>query len=186
MFGEAARTGAGRTAFVCGVSLALNDKCSVLFLYREYTNGFDNVHGSGFGDNGDTRNETGAYTGIACDPFPWLRIRAYYDQFRHPAPTTLTPFPAAGDDLLLNAEVELTRAVTIVARYSVKRSEAKGEGRDAWNREIHPVSERILYRWRLGGTFHPLRRLALGTRFEFSRVERDGRSEGRGMLCTRM
>lgn len=155
LFAETAWNDAGAPAWIAGARVSPVSALSLLFLYRSYDPGYDNMMAAGFGENGSTRNERGAYAGFFFEPHPACTLRGYVDLFRHPAPGFLAPFAARGEEYLFTAEVRLTRATVLRARVSRRAAETRVPAGDPWGRTIDLVSLDRKTRLQWGIEFSP-------------------------------
>jgi hypothetical protein len=156
-------------ACLVGTRLVLGPALSCLFLYRSYDPEYDNLFAAGFGDNGTTRNEQGAYAGIFFAPHPNFALRGYVDFYRHPAPGALAPCALRGGEYHLNAEIRLTRAATLRARFNRRIAETRVPGVDPLGRTIDRLSSEGKTRIQWGMDFSPGGGWELQNRFEWVR-----------------
>ncbi len=181
LFGEWA-SGGNRSAFIAGTGIEVGSRFSALLVFRNYSAGYDNLYANGFGDNGDTRNELGAYAGIALQPLSWLSIHAYYDQFRHPGPGTLAKFPISGSEVMIDAIAAITPRVDVGARFTSKSTGVSLSMQDERGRELREEGIRSQIRWRLGTSVRFEKGYEFKTRSEFTRVSVRPRGDERGYL----
>ncbi len=95
LFGELSANGAGRHAFVQGLSLKPASRLMLNMLYRNYSPGYTSLHGKGPGMSSGTENEEGLlgnfsfeaakhlYITGGCDitRYPWLKYRCSAPSF---------------------------------------------------------------------------------------------------------
>jgi hypothetical protein len=179
LFGE--RAGGGdRIAFLAGAGIEAGTRFAALLVFRNYSAGYDNLYANGFGDNGDTRNELGAYAGLAFQPLSWLSIHAYYDQYRHPGPGTLAKFPLAGSEVMVDASAAITPRLALSARFTSKSADVSLSAQDVRGRESREEGTRSQIRWRLGTSIHFDMGYEFKTTIEFTGVSVRPGSDERG------
>lgn len=181
LFGESARGGGGN-ALVAGAGIEPGRLFSALLVFRSYSPGYDNLYANGFGDNGDTRNEQGAYAGLALQPLSWLSIRAYYDQFRRPGPGTFAQFPVAGDELMVDAGASFASRMNVTARFTAKSVGVPIITHEENGRESRAEGERTQLRWRFGSSVRFDGGTEFRTRFELTNVSIRPGADERGIL----
>lgn len=181
LFSEYAQGGNGN-ALVAGVGIEPGPRFSALLVFRNYSTGYDNLYANGFGDNGDTRNEQGAYAGLALQPMSWLSIHAYYDQFRRPGPGTLAKFPLSGSEGMVDAGMEITSRVNVALRFTTKSTGVSVSTKDEWGRELREEGTRRQVRWRVGSSVRFDRGYEMRARFELTDVSIRPGGDDRGCL----
>lgn len=110
IFGEVAQDYKRARAGVGGIVINPSPETNVALLAHFYPRDFKTFHGSGFSANGGNNvNESGFYCGLTVRPASWLDINAYWDQFIVPWRTTNGLFPSKGNELMVQAELNLSR-----------------------------------------------------------------------------
>ncbi len=182
-FGEIARSQNKAMAGVAGVSFGLGKKGSILFLYRDYSSGFKNMHAGGFGEHDDTNNERGLDAGIQLTPLRWITVSASIDHFHFPSGTYLIPLPSSGRDLLVQADVSLNPRLDLSGRYSTKLHEERSPVLDLFGRDSRFTIDREERHLRLTAVYQAGPDLRLKIRLEGSALQQTGLSSGeRGIL----
>jgi hypothetical protein len=180
---ESASTAAGSRATAVAATLRLNTMGSLLLAFRSYDPDFDNLHASGFSDNGETRNERGVWCGVDADPFPWLKLHCWYDQFIHPWPTALTPLPVHGNEATLTGEMDVSRRTTLALRYSNKSVEQVVVSNDAFARKGREIRVTTRDRWSCTMSYRAGSRLTLSSRLAYTIVTGGGSARQEGYLA---
>ena len=170
VFAEGTVMTGGSHAVVTGTLIHAGPACTFAAVFRNYSPGFDNPRGAGFGDNAETRNERGTYFGGVWDATSSLRVSAYFDQYRHPAPSENTPIPVAGDEAVIDFHHEPATGISLDGRFSVARSGTCIKGEDAWGREIRQEARCERCRWKGGAGFRIGRHVSLSPQIECDHV----------------
>jgi hypothetical protein len=114
IFGEAGQDYKKARAGVLGIVMNPGKETDIVVLARFYPSDFKSFHGSGFSENGGNDvNESGLYCGLTIRPASWLNINAYWDQYRFPWRTVSAMFPSGGNELMIRAELNLSRRASI-------------------------------------------------------------------------
>ena len=174
---ERASTGNGAKAFDVETTMRVSDFGTFLLVVRSYDPDFDNLYASGFGDNGDTRNEKGTWCGFEGSPFPWVRLRCWYDQFFHPWPTALMPVPAHGSNVTVNVEADAAMRTTIALRFSCRSVDDVTVSADELGRRSRDIVVEQQNKYSCAVTFSPGSRISIASRIAYTVVS--GGSAGR-------
>ncbi|MCL1821198.1 MAG: helix-hairpin-helix domain-containing protein [Prolixibacteraceae bacterium] len=124
-YGEAAVSRSGGVALLQGVDTRLHDQLYLSLLFRHYEKDYHTTWGNGFGEGGNTINETGFYAGFKILPIPKISISAYTDWFRSPWLNYATIGPSAGHDFLFQTDFRPTRKLSGYIRLKTKIKESK-------------------------------------------------------------
>lgn len=124
-YGEAAVSRSGGFALLQGIDARLHDQFNVTMLFRHYEKDYHATWGNGFGEGGNTANETGFYAGFKILPVPKVAISAYADWFQSPWLNYATIGPTSGHDFLVHADIRPTRKLTGYIRLKTKTKESK-------------------------------------------------------------
>ncbi len=165
-FVEAARSEAGGLAMLGGGVIRFSNEVHASVAYRDYSTSFHNPHAAGFGEYGDVTNERGFYFGVDASPARWLRIRTYVDQFARPWRTSTIPFPSKGYDLFVQADVDVSQRLNLLARAGTKTTSSAETYEDAGERENRILDDRRQHRVRLHAVYHVNRQLSVAGRVE--------------------
>jgi competence ComEA-like helix-hairpin-helix protein len=99
LFGEAGRTGNGATGLISGIEIASGFNTDLVFSYRKYSSRFQSIFGGSFAEqSGIPRNEEGFYAGLRHQLTESIRVSAFFDQFRFPAPRFRVNQSSSGRD----------------------------------------------------------------------------------------
>ncbi len=171
IFGEAARSQSGAIAGVGGIQIVLGKPVSLIFLYRNYPENFTPVHSFGFGEsNGNTRNETGFYTGLSLNPFSGLSVNLYFDQFRFPYRTYYNPVPTTGNDFLADANLFIKKGFMVSLKIKNKNKEERIITSDEEGRQMGVIDNRNQFNLRCGFVYDFSGKFLIGSRAEFTNV----------------
>ncbi|HEX7574655.1 MAG TPA: hypothetical protein VF514_16330, partial [Bacteroidota bacterium] len=94
--GECAFMTGGAHALASCMTLVSVSGQMLMIRFRDYQPAYDNLHASGEGDNGETRNERGVSAVLRLIPSRGIRLQCYVDAFEHPWPYTRTSIPRRG------------------------------------------------------------------------------------------
>ncbi len=115
-YGESAIDLNGNWAHVHGMLVGLGKNLDVLSFIRKYDIGYNSLFTNGIGENSDTRNETGWYTGLNLRlDARWL-ISGYYDIFRFPWARFQVTSPGSGDEYLAELQYKPNKKTLFYAR----------------------------------------------------------------------
>jgi len=135
---------------------------SYSFLIRYYPADYINLHGSGFGESGLTKNEIGIYTGIKWKTFLGV-INLYFDQFRFPYKTYNASLPSSGYEVLFDLTSKpLSNLITrIKFKYESKEIDIKSA-------QAKQLFERQKYQLRGEFTYKVSKSINMKNRFEYA------------------
>lgn len=123
LFGEMAKSAGSGQGVVMGV-IANFGKLDVATLIRSYDRDFYSPYGFGFADlGGQCKNEIGAFVGAIYRLNRRTKLKAYFDQFRHPWRRYAQPMPTDGDDCFGQIEHHPLKGLDITVRGRVKKKE---------------------------------------------------------------
>jgi hypothetical protein len=134
--GECAFTGRGAHAFVWSLTHVSAAGQTLTVRCREYQPAYDNLHASGEGDNGETRNERGVSAVLRLLLSPGSGLECYVDAFEHPWPDTRTPIPRRGIEAAISGETAIPPGGTLSARYCRKCTYEEVTAKDPWGRDV--------------------------------------------------
>lgn len=135
VFGEAARSQNGGLGFITGVESSVGLNTELTVAYRNYAKDFQSIQGSGFGESsGQPKNEEGIYIGLRHTLNDHIRLSAYFDQFRSPAPRFGTTQPTQGFDWLGLAEMTINRDLQFYVQLRSETEDDEYEVTDEFGR----------------------------------------------------
>lgn len=134
--GECAFLKGGAHACVGSMTLVSAAGQMLMIRCRDYQPAYDNLHASGEGDNGETRNERGASAALRLLPSTGIRLECYVDAFEHPWPDARTPIPRRGIEMAMSGETVIPSGGTLSVRCARKSSYEQVAAEDAWGREV--------------------------------------------------
>ncbi|HUI65073.1 MAG TPA: hypothetical protein VL126_09540 [Bacteroidota bacterium] len=167
LFAEWAILEKRRTALSCGTTVRFSRSCTLVLAYRNYAPGYDNLHASGFSENGETRNERGLYTGVKFTPIPQFVLQWSHDQIYHCAPSLEEPLPRGATRTSLSAQIDLPLRVEASVRYSEKNSETVIRSNDSWGKTLYILGKAARRVLRCSATLPPSASVRLTTQAEF-------------------
>jgi DNA uptake protein ComE-like DNA-binding protein len=170
IFAEGAQSNNEARAAIVGSLLNLSHGTSIALLYRNYSPRFTSLHGTGFGERSDTKNERGFYVGVDMRLSRWLHVAGYLDHFRFPWRTFDNPLPTSGRDLLLQADAAFARTLDLSLRYSNKKTETIESSYDGLSRNTRLLIDRLQQKIRLTVAFRASKSLKLKGRMEATHV----------------
>lgn len=145
------------------------------FIVRDYSPNFFNLHASAFGEHGDeVKNEMGIYSAARIQILSWLRVSAYYDQFRFPQLDARTGVPGSGNEALGFVEIRLNRRCGIELCAKQKSTPELCDAADYFGRTIQQTSSRVQNNYKLTTNISALHASHLTTRLECVHVEEQG------------
>ncbi len=174
LFGEVARTPAGRYAGLAGASLDHAGGVQALLLGRRFPPSFQGPYSSTVGESGSSQNEIGVYTGLRVQVAENWQISAYVDQYRSPWLRFNVPRPSRGLDTRVVAEYEPRPWLSSSVQVRADRAEAGTERPGPHGRSLAALSveRRQTVRWQTEYAFNET--LTLRTRLQGSRVSAEG------------
>jgi len=182
IFGEAARTDNGGIGILSGSELRLINGTDIAFAYRNYSDNFQSIFGSGFGEQSSTQNEEGFYFGIQQVVGEKIQIRTYLDHFRTHAARFRNTRPTTGYDWLARVEYSPTPDLMLYAQYRFKEQEQEVESIDNFGRDIRNMSQVNRSNSRFQAEYRVLTSVRLRTRLDFVRARETINDPSYGML----
>ncbi len=124
LFGETAYDGK-TAAEIAGLEFFPVDNFAYAVSLRNYPANFINLHGFGFGESSNTKNELGFYTGIKWRTRFGL-INFYYDQYKFPYATYSNPMPSHGYEFLISLSSMPFGSVETKLRMKYEKKDVNG------------------------------------------------------------
>jgi hypothetical protein len=142
--GEYARKKTSGFAYQQKISFFLHPLFSLNFSYRNFSPYYYCPGSSTFSESGNSRNEQGFYTGILAYPFPFLKVKAYLDLYKHPWIDYRSTFPVQGTDFLLDTEWYFHKQLDLRIYFKVENELNKDSDQES---EIIKMSYATNYRF---------------------------------------
>lgn len=172
IYGEFARSQSGYIAGLGAVRFTFYKIADLVFLYRNYPEGFAPVHSFAFGEkNGNTQNERGFYTGISFRPVKGLTINAYYDQFKFPYISFFEPVPLEGNDFLTYAEYKVNNNFNIYFKFRTRHKEETRTIEDEFGRDVKKVDMKNQMTYRLGFDYDISDKIRVRSRVDYTFIK---------------
>ncbi len=124
-------------ASIFNLGLNLTENFKLIFSFRNYPRNYYNLYANGFGEQNNTQNETGFYTGMVWrNRFGVLNV--YYDLYRFPYSTFNNLFPEKGSDFLIDFYSRKFNSTQIRLKYKqeTKPEDFSGESRKTYTNSI--------------------------------------------------
>jgi hypothetical protein len=134
--GECAFMRGGAHALVWSMALVSSPGQVLMIRCRDYQPGYDNLHASGEGESGETRNERGVTAALRLLPSSGSGFECYVDAFEHPWPDTRNPIPRRGIEVTISGEAAVPPGGTLSVRCSRKSSYEQVTAKDPWGRDV--------------------------------------------------
>lgn len=180
--GECAFMRGGAHAFLWSMTLLSAGGGMLMIRCRDYQPAYDNLHASGEGDNGETRNERGVSAALRLLPSTGSRLECYVDAFEHPWPAARTPIPRRGIELIVSGEEMTLSGGTLSMRCSRKISYEEVSAKDAWGRAVRSAGTTEEDNYRCGATCRAGKCLSFSTVIEYAAAAEAGGDLLHGVL----
>jgi hypothetical protein len=180
--GECAFLKGGVHAFVWSMTLVSAAGQMLMIRCRDYQPAYDNLHASGEGDNGETRNERGASAALRLLPSTGIRLECYVDAFEHPWPDARTPIPRRGIEMTLSGETLIPSGGTLSLRFSRKSSHEQVAAEDAWGRDVRSAGKTEEDHYRCEASCRAGKSLTFSTVMEYAGASEAGGDVLHGVL----
>jgi hypothetical protein len=162
--GEAAYNGTS-IASINNLQIKFTSKLQFVTSIRNYPRNYFNLRANGFGETSGTQNEFGFYMGLRWRNDIGL-INMYFDQFKFPTSTFLTPLPSSGNEFLIDYFTRPFSKTEFRLRYKRERKEVAAK-----LNEEDLIAERLKQQFRIEVITNPSKVLRLKTRAEISFYE---------------
>ena len=177
LYGEAGLSGNGAPGVITGLETSAGDDTEFAFIWRHYDPSFQSLFGNSFSElSGSPANEEGWYLGVRHRLGATLRISAFFDQFRFPAPHFRMRRPGVGHEWLGLIEYLPERGTDLhlQIRQQVREQEYTTINSDGVQFYTPGRRRRLAARLHAGLQVHP--RVRLRSRLEWLYVEPAGAS----------
>jgi hypothetical protein len=148
LFSEVARAPTNSIAAIVGAQLEPVKDLELSIAARSYPRDFTSLYGYGFGESGNTQNESGVYAAARIRASRWLTLSSYFDQFIFPWKTPSAHFPSRGNDWLLSGDIRLSDRLSLLLQYRHKNKPVDEFSRDPLGRSVEVVGERAQTNYR--------------------------------------
>jgi len=160
LYGETSWNNA--VATINNMQFSLGDNISACISYRNYSRNYYNFFGFGFGENsGQTRNETGFYTGINIKS-KFGRVNVYYDQFKFPFSSFSATLPLVGREIYIEYYNKLSKKIEFIFRYRNEKKQITINFNDS-----ESIADRLLQNLKFEIKYRLLSILNLKARFDY-------------------
>ncbi len=149
-------------ATINNILFTLNENISACFSYRNYSKDYYNFFGFGFGENsGQTRNETGFYTGVNIKS-KYGQINFYYDQFKFPFSSYSVVLPLTGSEFFIEYHNKPFKKTEFLVRYRNEKKQVTLKLNDS-----ESLTDRLLQNVKFEFKYNFSKVLKLKTRFDY-------------------
>jgi len=181
---EAGRLQNGRFGGAAAVSMSPSGRLRAAIVFRLYPEDFAAPHGHAFGEaNGRTQNEHGVYFGLAYRLSRSIELRAYFDQFRFPAPTYFVDVPSSGSERFLELSWDTKQKTELRFRLRHESKDAGFSAVDIEGRGLRAVARRRAAGFLVESRSYPLKDAEIRLRIDCSDVVQPcGLPRSRGLL----
>jgi len=182
IFGETARTDNGGLGLISGSELRLANGTDIALAYRNYSEEFQSIFGSGFGEQTSAQNEEGFYFGIQQSIGDRIQASSYLDHFRTHAARFRNNRPTTGYDWLGRIEYTPSNDMIFYVQYRFKEQEQEVESTDIFGRSTRKMSHANRSNARFQAEYRVLPAVRLRTRLDFVRARETINDTSYGML----
>ncbi len=179
VFGETALSQNKAFATVNGTLMKLAPQVSFAMLHRYYEPEYQALYANAFGENSQTANENGIYTGIEFHPVAYWSVKAYFDTFRFPWLRFRTDAPSHGKEYMVEVNYHTSRQLQMYCRL---KHETKQE--NLITDDISPVNlaavDKLKIRYHITWQANELFRLK--NRIEMARYKKGSESAEKGFM----
>ena len=165
LFGETSRSASGGLATLNGALIAMHPRLSISVIHRYYQREYQNLLSNGFGEGGNTNNESGIYFGMEFTMSRRWVFTGYVDQFKFPWLKYQSDKPGSGYDVLGQITFKPTRYSEFYVRYRRKVSDYNAPDDAA---VMDYTSPRIRQNARINARYPISKSITLRTRLEWS------------------
>jgi hypothetical protein len=155
VFGEVAFAQGAGSGVLAGVLLEAGLRTSGGLMLRRYTPGFWSPFGGAYAQWSGLRNEEGVAFAVETAPLQHVRVTAFVDLFRRPAPGPSEVFPVRGLEQSVECSARLLRGVEVTARYALRNVADVQEQTDDMGRTVHVEADRRKERMRVTVAYAP-------------------------------
>lgn len=154
-----------RIAQIHGALLSVSRNLDLSLVYHNYENGFITLQTNGFGENSNSTNEKGFYTGFDMRLSNHFRLLGYYDIFTFPWMRFQTSAPSSGQDFWAELQYKPSRSFNVYYRYRTETKQQNDIGVT-----VKPISAETISRHRININYKLAKGIELHNRLEWSSV----------------
>ncbi len=178
-FGESARSDNDAYSHLMGVLIGLDRKVDLSLLYRNYSKDYQVITSNSFGETTGSNNEIGLYMGMIFRPHNYWTISTYADHWKHPWLRFRRDAPSSGKEYLIKVDHYRKRQYNFYVQYKYENKQIN-ESSD--ENPIDLLGDIVLHRLRAHVGYVVTKGFEMRDRVEFSRVEKEGRSNNGFMI----
>jgi hypothetical protein len=116
-FGENSFQNSRNSAHLFGIITQLNNKLSLISIYRNYSTGYYAPYSNGFGEQSKTANEKGVFLGFDFRPHTRWNLSGYIDQYKKPWLSYQMNSPSSGTDLVFQINHKYSETIDHYLRF---------------------------------------------------------------------
>lgn len=168
-----------KTANLHGLLIALDNRVSLSFLYRNYDKSYETRYNAGFSEGNIVQNENGLYAGIQIKPNSSWNIQAYSDFFQFPWLRYQVNAPSKGFENIVQLTYRPNKKLECYFRFRNQKKEINSVFPTTGSKllvEQQQQNVRINIDYQLSETF------GLHSRVELIRIERQDKPLETGSL----
>lgn len=177
IFGEAAISKSGGTAFLQSILVSMDSRADVSLQWRRLSPGYQSVTGRAITENSQPANERGCLMAVNLRLFPRLKWDGYVDFYSFPWLGYYTDAPARGRDYQFTLRYSPRKQVEMYLRYRNEEKE-RNEGGLTTNRLA--VNKRNSWRFHIDYMINGT--LRLRQRIEWVKFQKDDQPAAQGFL----
>jgi len=117
IFGEAAVSQNGATAYLNGALIPLHPQISLAVVQRYYDKEYQAYYGGAFSEGGKVENEQGFYIGTEIYPYKRWKISAYFDTYTFPWLKSRQNAPSTGFDYFVETDYNPNRHISMYIKF---------------------------------------------------------------------
>lgn len=154
-------------AFINTLFFSLSKEIRLSTSYRNYSPKYYNFYSNGFGEFGNTQNETGFYMGFNFK-MNIGTVNIYYDIYKSPSQNYYSYFPIKGNDLMFNFESNISTNTQLRVKF-------KNEKKDILTKigKIDAIGEEVKTNFRIGLKYKLSNNLSGKSRVEIVKYNAD-------------
>lgn len=112
-----------KNACLNGLLIALDDKVSMSFLYRNYNKEYETIYNAGFSEGNTVQNESGLFSGVQLKPSSRWNIQAYSDFFKFPWLKYQVNLPSKGYENVIQVSYKPSKKTECYFRFRTQSKE---------------------------------------------------------------
>lgn len=160
-------------AFINTLFFSLSKKIRLSTSYRNYSPKYYNFYSNGFGEFGNTQNESGFYMGLKLK-MNIGTLNFYYDIYKSPAQSYYSYFPIKGNDLMFNFESDISTNTQLRIKFKNEEKEilTKSGKNEAIGEEVK-INFRIGLKYKLSNILFGKSRIEV-IKYKADKITEDG------------